>query len=189
MYYDYLWGMLEPLGVYAREGYHQGELKALGVALDDAQEMLQQVLQELQPETAQGQGLVWAEEQFPMVPSQTLLERRNALEVLYGVNSQSCRKAELEKILNACGIPVVIQETEEQFHCLVSLQQDLLITDDPVFMMRVLELVMPCHMVIEVAFSYFDLGTGATVQERLDLTELRKRSQGEWESFLGSVEM
>lgn len=185
MYFDNLWRMLKPLGVYGEQGYHVGELKAMGVELDGAQEELDSRAAELQIETAVKQGLTDAEALFPMLTGSTMDGRRTALEVLFGVDGRSCSRSGLEETLEACGIPVTISETRETFYCLVTMRNVLTLGNDPVFQARVLEALLPCHLDIEVAFAYRNQQTGSAVGGQLGLDELRSRSQAEWEQLMG----
>lgn len=188
MYFDYLWKMLQPVGVYGLKGYNMGELKALGAALDKAQEQLEEYHREIHHGTAIDDGLEKAEQLFPMLTETDTETRRKALGVLFAVHGRCGTKQALEEILEACGIPATIRETSSKFHCLVTLEKKLMITDDPVFVFRTLESLLPCHMVADVAVTYKDMRTGSTVSEELGLSQFLERTQAEWEARLGSIE-
>lgn len=188
MYFDYLWGMLEPLGVYRDSGYNLGELKALGNGMDDVQQQMEQYIKEIDPGTATGNGLSLAEGLFPMLVSNGTTSRREALSALFSVDTQWGSRERLTKTLEACGIPVTISESTEPFCCQVTMKEKMVIAKDPVFQLRVLECIMPCHMKVTVTLSYYDIRTSTTVQETVALEDLRKRSQGAWEQRLGYLE-
>lgn len=185
MYFDYLWGMLQPLGVYSASGYHIGELKALGETMDRAEQQLEQYGDEAVPGTATEEGLPLWEELFPMLVSTSTTSRREALTILFSVDTQWGSREGITKILEACGIPVTITEGEEPFCCQVTMGEKLVIAKDPVFQFQVLESVMPCHMKVTVTVTYCDIRTSTTVSETMDLADFRKRSQGGWEQRLG----
>lgn len=185
MYFDYLWGMLEPLGVYCDSGYHMGELKALGAAMDSVQQTMERYGIEAEPGTATGDGLSLAEELFPMLVTSGTVSRQEVLTVLFSVDPQWGSKERLCKTLDACGISVTIAESTETFCCQVIMQEMLTIARDPVFQFEMLECIMPCHMQVAVTITYYDIRTSTTVSETMDLMDLRKRSQGAWEQRLG----
>lgn len=188
MHFDYLWRLLQPLGVYGAEGYNIGELKALGVAMDAAQEQLEEYHKEIHHGTALGDGLERAEQLFPMLAATDTVSRKKALGVLFAVGGRWGTKVALEETLGACGIPVIITEKSTKFHCLVTMTKKLVITDDPVFLFRVVESILPCHMVAEVAVTYKDMRTGSTVSEQMGLADFLERTQAQWEARLGSIE-
>lgn len=185
MYFDYLWGMLEPLGVYRDGGYNLGELKALGQGMDKVQQQMEEYISEIDPGTATGNGLELAEGLFPMLAGNDTTSRREALAALFSVDTQWGSREGLTKTLEACGIPVTISETTDPFCCQVTMREKLVIAKDPVFQLWVLECMMPCHMKVTVSLSYYDIRTSTTVSETMDLVDLRKRSQGAWEQRLG----
>lgn len=186
MYFDYLWRMLQPLGVYSGEGYNGGELKALGASMDDVYRYLEGYARESLPETAEDAGLLAAEELFPMLKSETVESRRTALTVLFQTDNRCCSVSALEKTLGACGVPVTIGETGERFEVLVNLTEPLVIEHDPVFQFWLLEQLLPCHLVTVTAFQYEDVDTGEMVHERMTLSLIRARTQTEWEQRLGA---
>lgn len=185
MYFDYLWGMLEPLGVYRDGGYNVGELKALGKGMDNVQQQMEQYINEIDPGTATGDGLTLAEGLFPMLISIATTSRREALSVLFSMDTQWGSRERLTKTLEACGIPVTISEGTEPFCCQVTMREKMVIAKDPVFQLQVLERIMPCHMKVTVTITYYDIRTSTTVSETMALEDLRKRSQGAWEQRLG----
>lgn len=185
MYFDYLWRMLEPLGVYRDSGYNIGALKALGKAMDDVQQKIEQYGAESEPGSASAEGLTLAEGLFPMRPPTGTDNRREALMALFSVDTQWGSMERLRKTLEACGIPVTITESTETFCCQVTIQEKLVIAKDPVFQFQMLACIMPCHMKVTVTVTYYDIRTSTTVSETMALEDLRKRSQGAWEQRLG----
>ncbi len=186
MYFDYLWRMLRPLGVYSGEGYNGGELKALGAALDSTQALLGGYLRESLVETAEGEGLEKAKALFPMMAAETIDRRRVALETLFRTDNLCCSADALERTLEACGIYATIGEMGTQFQVIVGLTELLVIEKDPVFQFRLLEQLMPCHLVTIVVFEYKDVESGEIVHERMTLSLVRQRTQTEWEQRLGA---
>lgn len=188
MYFDYLWRMLEPLGIYSGTGYNGGELQALGAALDRVQEKMGEYAREMLPGTAEEAGLEMAEGLFPMLASSDLTERRGALAVLFSTDNRCCGIEALVETLGACGVPVTMGETGNKWECIVSLTELLAIEDDPVFLFWLMEQVLPCHLVTVVVFDYVDVESGETVHERMTLSLIRQRTQAEWEQRLGAIE-
>lgn len=186
MYFDYLWRMLQPLGVYSGEGYNGGELKALGAALDSAQELLGEYFRESKVETAESTGLEKSEALFPMMTATATESRRAALETLFQTDNLCCSAEALEKTLEACGIYATVGEMGTQFQVIVGLTELLVIEKDPVFQFWLLEQLMPCHLVTIVVFQYEDVESGEIVHERMTLSLARQRTQSEWEQRLGA---
>lgn len=185
-YYDYLWKMLQPLGVYSGDGYSGGELKALGTGLDQAQNTLDDHFREMLVCKAEHEGLLMAEQLFPMLAAEDTAKRRAALETLYQTDNLCCSKAALIQTLTACGIPVTISETDTKNQIMVSLTNKLVIEQHPVFQIWLLEQILPCHLVVTLILKYLNVNTGESINERISLSLARKRTQAQWESRLGS---
>ena len=186
MYYDYLWRMLQPLGVYSGEGYNGGELKVLGMALDRVQETLEEYGREGNPMSAEGEGLAVWESLFPIFGAANGGNRRDVLKTLFQTVSRGSNRQALLETLNACGMDVSLGETGTKFQVLVSFNNPMEITADPVFQLWLLEQVLPCHLVVIVVMDYVSVSTGEMAHERVTLDYLRHRSQEEWEALLGA---
>ncbi len=185
-YRDHLWRMLQPLGVYSQEGFSGGALTALGTALDQAENQLSQVLTETKAESAEDEGLELAEALFPLLPKETVEQRKESLRTLYRVGNQSCCRDDIVAALSACGVYVTAGNTGTLFQVLVAFQNPLTIWDEPVFQFWLLEQMMPCHLVVTVRFTYISVETGEEVLERGTLNVIRRRTQSQWEALLGA---
>lgn len=178
--------MLAPLGVYSEGGYCGGAAEALGVELDQAEDSFAGILLDLFPETAGQRGLGMMESLFPMIPAETEEARKSALRTLLQVGVASFTRSELQAILAGCGINVTLTE-QSGMTLLVTLGERLTMEQDPVFLMWVLEQVLPCHLAATCVYNYLDPDTGAETQERLALETLRQRTRAQWETLLGAV--
>lgn len=187
MYYDYLWRMLQPLGVYINAGYNAAELKALGAAMDKLHTQLNVYDREIKVESAVEMGLTAWESLFPMIPETQLERRREALEVLFRAKYEGCSRNALRQTLHACGVDVSLGETGIKFEIIVSFEKQMDITMDPVFQLWLLEQILPCHLNVIVVMDYVNVETGQTVHERMTLDYLRQRTQAQWEQRLGAL--
>lgn len=184
-YRDNLWRMLQPLGVYSEGGFGDGELGALGDALDQVETKLNQCLKESLVMSAEGTGLQHAEEIFPMQAGTGTNARREALQKLWQTDNLSCTNRGIEKTLAGCGIAATVGTTEA-CTALVILTEELTIWDEPVWIFWLLEQLIPCHLRTYVRYNYVDVSTGQSTMERSPLPTLRKRTQKEWEQLLGA---
>lgn len=184
-YREYLWQMLQPLGVYSGSGFNGGEMTALGNALDQAEQYLDRVWQESVLMSAENDGLSKGETLFPMYPGTETEQRRRALQALWQTDNRCASRTGILKTLEACGIRVGLAALG-QFQVIMVFSEPLTIYDEPVFLFWVLEQVMPCHLSVIIRFSYEDVNTKETVTERSSLKILRKRTQSQWEQLLGA---
>lgn len=179
-YADYLWHMLSPLGVYQRDGYGGGELTALGCGMDAAEAYISDCRGDMLLQTAGVRGISLLESLFPMVQKGSDLEaRRNALMVLFGVQSASCTREGILAQLEACGVSAELTELEE-LGLKVTLTETLTLEDDPEFLMWLLETILPCHLSVTCECRYPAIN-GMTIFEEESLAVLRKRTRAEWE--------
>lgn len=184
-YQKNLWRMLQPLGVYSESGYSGGALTALGTAMDKAERKLCEQLRESLVLSAEDAGLTRAEEIFPMLAATETTVRREALKKLWQTDNLSCSVEGIIRTLEGCGVKASILSTGS-FAVMVILPEAVTIWDEPVFLMWVLEQIMPCHLMVNVRLSYEDVETGQSMVERLPLKQLRQRTQKEWEQRLGA---
>lgn len=178
--------MLEPLGVYSFEGYSGGAINALGSSLDQAEAALTGQKENLFLETAGERGLSALEALFPMLPGKDLENRRAALTVLLGENEGGFTRDGIIRTLGACSIPVTITE-QSGLRILVTLEGEVTMEEDPVFLMWVLEQVLPCHLGVTCAYQYTAWDTGKLTQAQAALGTLRQRTRAEWEELLGAI--
>lgn len=185
-YRDYLWRMLQPLGVYTDGGFNGGELAALGAALDQAEQQLSDIWREITVISAERDGLSQAEQLFPMIAGTETEGRREALKKLWQTDNRSFSRSDIMETLEGCGLSVTVGAVGDTFEALVIFQNPLTIWDEPVFLFWLLEQVLPCHMAVTTRFTYVDINSGETVQERRTLEIMRQRTQAQWEQLLGA---
>lgn len=183
-YYDYLWRMLEPLGVYCRDGYSGGELKALGAALDQAAETIRYHFMEMLPMTANEEGLKSLRSLYPFhsLPEEPE-DIRAALKVFSRVDHSCFTAFALEQLLSWLGLKVGIAIEGPEW-VTVTFREELNREVDIVQALYLLEQVLPAHGYITCALRYLDADTGELVNEKKTLGELRKRTKAEWNGLM-----
>lgn len=183
-YYEHLWRMLGPLGVYSADGYSGGELRALGAALDQAEACLRENFREMIPMQAEGEGLEMAMDRFPVLEEpETVEEKRKALQTLASLGNEDFHAAALEKTFAACGLKVGITDTGVN-GILVVFQELLTRKTDISGGLSLLRNVLPCRGEIECMVRYISGETGETVTERKSLRELQQRTKAQWDGLI-----
>lgn len=184
-YYEHLWRMVGPLGVYAPGGYSGGELRALGGALDRAEAYIQRNFREMIPMQAEGAGLEMAMDCFPLIKRpETVEERRKALKTLASIRDDGFCVEALEATFAACGLPVGITDTGVN-GILVIFQELLTRETDISGALTLLRNVLPCRAEIQCMVRYISAETGNPVMEKKSLTELQSRTKEQWDGLIG----
>ncbi len=111
-YAGYIWALLEPLGIYRKNGtFQMGELHAQGEALDGAMEALEEVGRETSLTAAEGWGLEALAELFARRPvASGPRELAAALAALLRIGGDSFTLEALNDTIAGCGIPAVAEE-------------------------------------------------------------------------------
>lgn len=182
-YQAYLWRMLEPLGVYSKDGYSGGELKALGAAMDKAAAVISENLLEMLPMTAIADGLEKAEALFPFhgAPA-SLTEAREALQVLSRVDHGCFTESRMEEIFQALGLNlgIVIEGPE---WVTVTFREEVTRETDIVQALYLVEQMLPAHIYVECSLQYRNQkGVLQSEQERIGV--LRKRTKEQWDALI-----
>ncbi len=175
--------LLKPLGVYRFDGYSGGELDALGYGLDRVEESLKSLQSQLFLQTMGQQGAEYIKELFPIVGTREI--ETNTMMTLFQIDQVSFTPEEIQKTLEACGVPVTLTE-QGKMQILVTLTQALTNAEDAAAQMWVLEQILPCHLGITCIYQYTNSSTGSLVQEQASLDALRSRSRKDWENILSA---
>lgn len=153
-YYDYLKGLLEPLGIYDLESFAgAAELKSIGTQLDEVFAALEEFGREVIPLTASGYGLEDIEALFPYRPSfLTMEDRRRAVVALLRIRNGYFTVDALCDTLSGCGINAVVTESETPMCVEVAFPDNLGIPDGIDKLKQRIEQILPCHL--EVSYRY-----------------------------------
>ena len=153
-YSDYLLQLLNPLGVYDFEegSYNLCELNALGSALDECSDMTELLERECIVMSAEDYGLSRYEEILPSVNADGLEARRTAIISMLSINNRHLSTAMLNRILSGCGIPAVVEETENNGEVKVSFPDTEGEPDNAGEIKRWVESILPCHLSVVYEF-------------------------------------
>ena len=184
-YSDYLWRMLDPLGVYSRDGYSGAEVTAVGAALDNAESVINGNFRESFPGIAEEAGLEDAEALFPMLPETETEARQEALCKLFQTDNLSFTLSGIQSTLEGCGIHATVEEGQNQT-CTVEFQEPMTLEHEPVFTMWILEQILPCHLGVTVSYQYMGPEDEELSSESISLENARARTQAQWEALLGT---
>lgn len=146
--------LLEPLGVYRWEGSFQwGELKSAGAVLDGVGETLALLRQEMNPATAQGEGLQLLSSllsrEYEDKDSQGL---RDCLTALLRVNQGCFTLAAMNDALKGCGIPAQVEEGPGPLRLTVYFPQNKEPPKHWALVRGLIEDLLPCHVEISYRF-------------------------------------
>lgn len=155
-YYDYLKGLLEPLGLYELEtGSGAAELKGIGARLDEILDSFEELGSEVLPLKADGYGLENFEALFPYKPSYiTLDDRRRAVAALLRIRNGYFTVTALCDTLSGCGISAVAAECETPMTIVVTFPNNRGILEDFDKLKQRIEQILPCHLAIEYRFIF-----------------------------------
>ena len=182
-YQAYLWRMLEPLGVYSKDGYAGGELKALGAAMDKAAAVISENLLEMLPMTALGDGLEKAGALFPFhgMPD-SLPETREALQVLSRVDHGCFTAPDMEASFHALGLNLGIAVEGPEWVTVV-FREEVTRETDIVQALYLVEQVLPAHIYVECRIQYRNQN-GLLQSEQEPIGVLRKRTKEQWDALI-----
>ena len=162
---QYLRQLLAPLGVYDLEGpFQNGELEALGEALDQAEAALDELHRESCLATAQDWGLERTASLFRRRPiAATPKAMREALAALLRIGGDSFTLTAINDNLKGCGLNAVASETETPGVVEVRFPDVPGIPDGFESMRAILEDILPCHLDIRYVYWYI---TWALMEDR-----------------------
>ena len=181
MYAEYLRRLLRPLGVYelSPSSYSGAMPEALGAAMDDAESVLDTVLRESIPATAEGEGLSKRERLFPFAAvGGTAAQRRAALAGFFQISGDSFTAEALQRCLSACGTSCLVTETATPLRVQVSFPGVMGIPDEFPARQAIIESILPCHLEIDYVFRWCTWRQ--TAQLGLTWGELADNTWGEW---------
>lgn len=154
-YWQQLKELLAPLGVYDWEGsFQRGELVALGAALDECDENLEEIQREMQLMTAQDWGLdevkslLWRSP-----PAQGVEQMRLALAALLRIGDSSFTLQAIRDNIVGCGVDARVEETGSPGRVTVSFPGVAGIPDDFPEAETIIMDILPCHL--EVLFDFW----------------------------------
>ena len=148
--------LLEPLGVYRWEGSFQwGELKSAGAVLDGVGEALALLRQEMNPATAQGEGLDRREALFARTPVHYTTDlRRQAIAALLRIGGDCFTLTDINNTISGCGIKALAQE-KDRFGYIRIIFPDVAGIPEGFEQIREIILdIIPCHLDVEFYFRY-----------------------------------
>ena len=153
---QYLRQLLAPLGVYDLEGpFQNGELEALGEALDQAEAALDELHRESCLATAQDWGLERTASLFRRRPiAATPKAMREALAALLRIGGDSFTLDAINDTISGCGIKALVQEKEEFGYVRVIFPEVAGIPEGFEQIRTIILDIIPCHLEVEFYFRY-----------------------------------
>lgn len=182
MYGEYLWALLEPLGVYSTEpdSIHQAELAALGAGFDAIHAQLERAEQEAVTATAKQEGLSRRETLFLRRPvAETAEERRAAISALLQIDGDSLTPSAINLTLQGCGIKAWAQELGDGKLQIV-FPEVAGIPEGFEQIESILLDILPCHLGVEFYFRYL---TWAECERAVYTWDTVETAGHTWESF------
>lgn len=185
-YETFLCNLLKPLGLYRLESgtINESELYAVGAVLDEVSELLEYVERESVPATAEGEGLSRREVLFARKPAaQTVDDRRRAIAALNCVNGDSFTPAEINRILNGCGIRAEARETGSTGRVRVVFPDVMGIPPEFEQVKDIILDLIPCHLETEFWFRYLTWKNCEIYHVTFSEPESEKMSWTAWETW------
>lgn len=149
--------LLRPLGVYTfREGsFSLGEWQALGTVLDEMQSWQTKMQKESLVLTAEDEGLSQMEAlfQYGLRPQGTQA-RRAAIAGFLQIGGDGFTPEALNRCLQACGVPCLVEEREEVNHVQVRFPAVMGVPEGFLQMQHIIEDILPCQLDIAYYFRY-----------------------------------
>ena len=155
-YGNYLRAVLAPLGIYdlRAESLSGSELDAMGIGLDSAAEMLEDVERESILLTAEDEGLALREELFARRPANYGADlRRAAIAALLRISGDSFTLQAINSAISGCGIKAEAQEMGDG-HIRVIFPNVAGIPDEFDQIQGIILDIIPCHLETEFYFRY-----------------------------------
>jgi hypothetical protein len=181
-YYNYLCGLLEPLGLYDLEnGAGAAELSGIGAELDRVFDVLEEHGREVISLTANGYGLENLEALFPYRPSYVTMEdRRRAVTALLRIRNGYFTLEALCDTLGGCGINAAVCESDAPMTVEVSFPDNLGIPDDIVRLKQKIEQILPCHLGVVYRYIYAEWGE---IMANISSWQNLQESCGSWKEL------
>ena len=155
-YYEYLCGLLEPLGIYDLDyGAGGAELRALGLEFDRIFETLEHFGREILPVTAENFGLERLEELFPYRPSYiTPDDRRRSIMALLRIRNGYFTVDALCDTLSGCGIDAQVAESGLPMTVDVFFPSNRGVPEGIERIKQKIEQILPCHLAVRYCYTY-----------------------------------
>ena len=155
-YFDYLKGILEPLGIYDLEsGAGADELEVQAIQLDEVFEILEIHAREMFLATAESYGLHNFGELLPYYPIYiTNEDARQAIMALLRIRNGSFTLEHLRDTLRGCGVNAILEESDEPFTVIVSFPHNRGIIEGFDEIRLRIEEILPCHLAIRYVFIF-----------------------------------
>lgn len=153
---QYLRQLLAPLGVYDLEGpFQNGELEALGEALDQAEAALDELHRESCLATAQDWGLERTASLFRRRPiAATPKAMREALAALLRIGGDSFTLDAINDTISGCGVNARVRETGKAGTVEVSFPKVPGIPPGFDEIQKIVEDILPAHLLVQYHFWY-----------------------------------
>lgn len=153
---QYLRALLSPLGVYDLEApFNGGELEAQGLTLDGLAGWLEEVRREGGLSTMQDWGLERMTALLARRPVSNTPERlREALASLLRISGDSFTLDAINATISGCGVHALVAEKEDPGEVAVSFPDIPGIPDGFDEISRIIEDILPAHLLIEYVFWY-----------------------------------
>jgi len=155
-YADYIWALLEPLGVYQKSGtFQMGEIQAQGEALDQVDSQLMESEREMCLATAQDWGLERVAGLFRHRPVASTTKRlRAALAALLRIGGDSFTLEAINDTIAGCGVHALVQENGTPNEVVVTFPQVPGIPKGFEEIKEIIEDILPAHLLITYNFWY-----------------------------------
>lgn len=180
-YADYLRELLRPLGVYDLNGaLNGGELDAEGLALDEVETQLEEILREIDLTAAESWGLERYAGLFARRPvAETREDMAAALAALLRIGGDSFTLAAINDTIAGCGVAAKVEETGVGT---VAVSFPGVAGQPAGFagIQKILEDILPPHLGIDYRFYYT---TWASLEQNLKSWEALERRSLSWEKL------
>ena len=156
MHFDYLYELFRPLRLFRPDApVHQGELHAVGAALDGIFALLSGAEAETVPLLSHDWGAQQYLSLFSLRPSYLLPEQKGtALASLLYVGTGGASLAALSASVGACGVNADISETQTPAAVAVAFPNSAGIISHFDDATRIIEAILPAHVEIAYQFHY-----------------------------------
>ena len=179
--------LLAPMGVYRLEGtINGGALEAVGEALDQVSDALDETERETLLATAEDWGLDRLEALLVRKPvASTVQDRRAALAALLRIGGDSFTLQDINDNLRGCGLNALAEETGTPGYVTVRFPQVPGIPGGFGEMQKIIEDILPCHLDITYLYWYI---TWKKMEERFGTWGTLDALETTWEALEKMVE-
>lgn len=178
----YIKELLRPLCVYKLENSFLGaEVDSLGLALDQAQEVLERIQQEMCLTTARAEGLAAMSELFVRSPvTNDPQQMASSLASLMRIGADSFTLTAINDTICGCGLNAIALETDEPGVVIVRFPDTPGIPSGFDEMRCIIEDILPAHLLVRYLFWYV---TWKELEGRLLTWQMVRAENMTWEEF------